>query len=81
MQHLTFDVSTIGSLTRLVTKNSGNSDSSRVTAGRLEVFYSGKRGSVCSEGFTQSDAEVFCYAVTGSTTTLRYGSVSNGGLK
>ena len=55
--------------------------SSNLTAGRLEVFFSGKWGSVCSNGFTLTDARVFCDVTTGSTTVLRYGSVGSEGLE
>ena len=64
---------------RLVSRN--EKTSSTLTAGRLEVFFSGKWGAVCSDGFTSTDASVFCSVTTGSTTVLRYGPVGSDGLE
>ena len=63
---------------RLVSRNEKTSN---LTAGRLELFFSGKWGSVCSDGFTSTDASDFCDVTTGSTTVLRYGSVGSEGLE
>ena len=73
----------LGIFERLVTTNNKASHSKfNLTAGRLEVFFSGKWGSICSDGFSMSDAKVFCVALTGSSnaTVLRYGSVGSDGL-
>ena len=62
-----------------MTKN--GKTSSNLTAGRLEVFFSGKWGSICSDGFTSTDAKFYCNSMTGSTTVLRYGPIGSDGLK
>ena len=54
--------------------------SSSLTAGRVEVFYSGRWGTVCSNGFDLTDARVLCQMLTGSSTVLRYGTVESEGL-
>ena len=54
--------------------------SSSLTAGRVEVFYSGRWGTVCSNGFDLTDARVLCQMLTGSPTVLRYGTVGTEGV-
>ena len=64
----------------MTTNNKASQSKFNLTAGRLEVFFSGKWGSICTDGFSMSDAKVFCVALTGSSTVLRYGSVGSDGL-
>ena len=50
-------------------------------AGRLEVYFSGKWGSVCSDGFTLSNAKDFCDIATGSRNVRQFGAVQSSGLE
>ena len=43
---------------RLVNRNGQTSSS--LTAGRLEVYYSGQWGTVCDDNFFQTEADVAC---------------------
>ena len=54
---------------------------SSFTAGRVEIFFSGRWGSICSDGFTASDASGLCHIITGSDEVLAYGAVGNDNLK
>ena len=63
---------------RLVTKNERTSRS--LTAGRVETFYDGLWGTVCSDGFDSTDASVLCQILTGSSRYLKYGTVESDGL-
>ena len=55
--------------------SSSGSTSSSLTAGRLEVYYSGQWGTVCNYFFGVSDARAACREL-GYTSYLQYGSVS-----
>ena len=48
-----------------------------LTAGRIEVHFSGKWGTICSTGFDLSDAMAFCDVFTGSRTVLAFGQVGS----
>ena len=61
-----------------MTKNERTSRS--LTAGRLEIFYDGRWGTVCSDGFDSNDASVLCKIPTGSLRYLRYGTVESDDL-
>ena len=54
---------------------------SSFTAGRVEIFFSGRWGSVCSDGFTASDARGLCHVITGSDDVLAYGAVGSDNLE
>lgn len=59
----------------------GEETSDNPIAGRLEVYFSGKWGSVCSDGFTLSNAKDFCDVATGSRNVRRFGAVQSSGLE
>ena len=64
---------------RLVTKN--GTTSRYLTAGRVDVFYVGRWGTICNDGFSSSDAAALCHILTGSSTVLAYGPVGSTGLE
>ena len=45
---------------RLVNRNGQTSSSFTITAGRLEVYYSGQWGTVCDDNFDQTEADIAC---------------------
>ena len=63
---------------RLVTKSSATSV--YLTAGRVEVFYAGRWGTICDNGFSSSDAAALCHILTGSRSVLAYGRVGSSSL-
>ena len=67
------------SAVRLVTKDSATSV--HLTAGRVEVFYVGRWGTICNDGFSSSDAAALCHILTGSRTVLAYGTVGSSRLQ
>ena len=52
-----------------------------LTAGRVEIFYAGQWGTICSNGFTSSDAQGICHILTGSELVLAYGTVGSDNLE
>ena len=66
------------SAVRLVTTN--GSTSLNLTAGRVDVFYVGRWGTICDDGFSSSDAAALCHILTGSSTVLAYGTVGRSTL-
>ena len=66
------------SAVRLVTTNGATSVN--LTAGRVEVFYVGRWGTICDDGFSSSDAAALCHNLTGSSTVLAYGTVGSSRL-
>ena len=62
-------------MVRLVSKNEQTSP--YLTAGRLDIFYVGRWGTTCTDGFTSSDATAMCSILTGSTSVLSYGAVGS----
>ena len=63
------------SAVRLVSKN--EKTSAYLTAGRLDIFFVGRWGTICTEGFHSSDAVAICSILTGSTSVLGYGAVGS----
>ena len=63
------------SAVRLVSKNEQTSP--YLTAGRLDTFFVGRWGTVCTNGFTSTDARALCSILTGSTSVLSYGAVGS----
>ena len=59
---------------RLVTV--GGNTSTNLTAGRLEVYHSGRWGTVCSSGFYSTAATIACRQL-GFTTYLSYTTVGS----
>ena len=55
--------------------------SSSLTAGRVGIFFAGRWGTICSDGFSLSDAQGLCHILTGSTTVLAYGAVGGDNLE
>ena len=59
----------------------GNKTSNSLTAGRIEIFFAGRWGSICSDGFTLQDAMGLCHFLRGSTGVLAYGAVGSKNLQ
>ena len=55
--------------------------SNSLTAGRVEIFFAGRWGSICSDGFTQQDAIGLCHILTRSAGVLAYGAVGSNNLQ
>lgn len=66
---------------RFVTREEKTSDS--LTAGRVEVLHNGQWGTVCSDGFSRTDAIMLCRILTGSSSSsiLRFGTTGSEGLE
>ena len=73
------NICTVPSGVRLVAKNERTSP--YLTAGRVDIFYVGRWGTICNDGFSSSDAKALCHIVTGSSTVLAYGTVGNSKLQ
>ena len=58
-----------------------NKTSDSLTAGRMEIFFAGRWGSIYSDGFTQQDAMGLCHILTGSANVLAYGAVGSSNLE
>ena len=52
-----------------------------LTAGRVEIFFAGHWGSICSDKFTLSDAMGLCHILTRSSSVLAYGSTGSDNLE
>ena len=52
-----------------------------LTAGRIQIFFAGRWGTICSNGFTSSDARRLCHILTGSSSVLAYGAVGDHNLE
>ena len=52
-----------------------------LTAGRVEIFFAGYWGTICSNGFTLSAAQGLCHILTGSSSVLAYGTVGDNNLE
>lgn len=70
---------TVSSGVRFVSKR--GKVSGHLTAGRVEIFYVGRWGTICSSGFTLSDAQGLCHILTGSDLVLAYGTVGSDNLE
>ena len=57
-----------------------NQTSNSLTAGRVEIFFAGRWGSICSDGFTRQDAMGLCHILTRSAGVLAYGAVGSNNL-
>ena len=55
--------------------------SSSLTAGRVEIFFAGRWGTICSQGFTLQDAMGLCHFLTRSADVLSYGAVGSDNLQ
>ena len=55
--------------------------SSSLTAGRVEIFFAGRWGTICSQSFTLQDAMGLCHILTGSADVLSYGAVGSDNLE
>ena len=54
-----------------------NKTSPYLTAGRVELFYVGRWGTVCEDGFGSDDSVALCNILTGGTVALSYGEVKS----
>ena len=69
---------TATSAVRLVSKNGGTLES--LTAGRVEIFFAGRWGTICSDNVQLSDAIGLCHILTSASTVLAYGSTGSESL-
>ena len=60
---------------------SGIRSSNSLTAGRVEVFHDRTWGTICSNGFDRTDAEVLCRLLTGTSRVLAHGTVGSDNLE
>ena len=62
-------------------KVDNSSDATFLTAGRVNIFFAGQWGSICSDGFTLSDAQGLCHIMTGSHSVMAFGAVGSDNLE
>ena len=64
---------------RLVSKNEASSVS--LTTGRVEIYFGGRWGTICSDNFQPSDAMGLCHILTRSSDVLAYGTIGSTNLE
>ena len=47
----------------------------------MDIFFAGRWGTICSDGFSLSDARGLCHILTGSSSVLAYGAVGDDNLE
>ena len=70
---------TASSVVRFVSKNGRISNS--LTAGRVDIFFAGRWGSICSDNFQLSDAMGLCHILTSSSDVLAFGTTGSDNLE
>ena len=52
-----------------------------LTAGRVNIFFAGRWGTICSDGFSATDAQGLCHILTGSSSVLAFGAVGSDNIE